>query len=191
MDWLLREIGYANVAVFLAADDGVFQLGAYMKYTVAGETLVTDALRRVIVPMAVKDAVAHFPGKTLSDRLTSAGDGLLKGQDVLAVNCTYLGESLASIVFFRDESQPLQGRGCRPAQPDRPDLRDRTGHRRSRVQPERFDAILRGRHRSRGKRQRPQEASQRKTPPTGGKTGRTRRFRTRLQIAALVLQETV
>jgi FixJ family two-component response regulator len=103
MDWLLRELGYANVAVFLAADDGVFQLGAYMKYTVAGETLLTEALRRVIVPMAVKEAVAHFPAKTLSDRLTSQEMTLLKGQDVLAVNCTYLGESLASIIFFRDE----------------------------------------------------------------------------------------
>lgn len=104
MDWLLRELGYANVAVFLAADDGVFQLGAYMKYTVAGETLLTEALRRVIVPIAVKDAVAHFPGKTLSDKLTSQEMAFLKGQDVLAVNCTYLGESLASIVFFRDEA---------------------------------------------------------------------------------------
>jgi FixJ family two-component response regulator len=104
MDWLLREIGYANVAVFLASDDGVFQLGAYMKYTVAGETLVTEALRRVVVPMAVKDAIVHFPGKTLSDRLTSQEMAFMKGQDVLAVNCTYLGESLASIVFFRDEN---------------------------------------------------------------------------------------
>jgi FixJ family two-component response regulator len=103
MDWLLREIGYANVSVFLASDEGVFQLGAYMKYTVPGETLVTEALRRVIVPMAVKDAIVHFPGKTLSDRLTSQEMAFMKDQDVLAVNCTYLGESLASIVFFRDE----------------------------------------------------------------------------------------
>ena len=103
MDWLLREIGYANVAVFLAADDGVFQLGAYMKYTVAGESMLTDALRRVIVPKAVKDAIVHFPAKTLGDQLTPQEMSFLKGNDVLAVNCTYLGESLASIVFFRDE----------------------------------------------------------------------------------------
>jgi FixJ family two-component response regulator len=103
MDWLLREIGYANVAVFLASDDGVFQLGAYMKYTIAGEPLVTEAVRRVIVPMAVKDAIVHFGAKTLSDRLTSQEMLSMKGQDVLAVNCTYLGESLACIVFFRDE----------------------------------------------------------------------------------------
>lgn len=103
MDWMLREIGYANVSVFLASDEGVFQLGAYMKYTVAGETLVTEAIRRVIVPMAVKDAIVHFPGTTLSDRLTSQEMAFMNGQDVLAVNCTYLGESLACIVFFRDE----------------------------------------------------------------------------------------
>ena len=104
MDWLLREMGYSNVAVFLAADDGVFQLGAYMKYTVAGETLLTDALRRVLIPMAVKDAIVHVPGRSLADRLTPQEMALLTGQDVLAVNCTYLGESLAAIVFFRDEA---------------------------------------------------------------------------------------
>jgi FixJ family two-component response regulator len=103
MDWLLREIGYANVAVFLASDEGVFQLGAYMKYTVAGETMVTEAIRRAIIPMAVKDAIVHFGGKTLGDRLTSQEMVFMKGQDILAVNCTYLGESLACIVFFREE----------------------------------------------------------------------------------------
>lgn len=103
MDWLLREIGYANVAVFLASDEGVFQLGAYMKYTVAGEPMVTDAIRRVVVPMAVKDAIVHTPGTTLTDRLTPQEMAFMKGQDVLAVNCTYLGEALACIVFFRDE----------------------------------------------------------------------------------------
>jgi FixJ family two-component response regulator len=103
MDWLLREMGYSNVAVFLAADDGVFQLGAYMKYTVAGEGMLTDALRRVVVPMAVKDAIAHVPAKKLTDRLTPQEMAFLNGQDILAVNCTYLGESLAAIIFFREE----------------------------------------------------------------------------------------
>jgi len=103
MDWLLREMGYANVAVFLAADDGVFQLGAYMKYTVAGEHMLTDALRRVIIPMAAKEGLVHFSAETLRDKLSPQEMAFLKGQDVLAVNCTYLGESLAAIVFFRDQ----------------------------------------------------------------------------------------
>jgi FixJ family two-component response regulator len=107
MDWLLREIGYANVGVFLAADDGVFQLGAYMKYTVAGDNLLTEALRRVIIPMATKDALVRVRSGTLSDRLTPQEMASLKGQEILAVNCTYLGESLASLLFFRDERSPF------------------------------------------------------------------------------------
>ena len=103
MDWLLREMGYCNVAVFLAADDGVFQLGAYMKYTVAGEALLTDSLRRVVVPIAVKDTILHQSAQKLADRFTPQEMAFLSGQDILAVNCTYLGESLASLIFFREE----------------------------------------------------------------------------------------
>lgn len=107
MDWLLRQIGYSNVAVFLAADDGVFQLGAYMKYTIAGEGALTSAIKRTIVPMAVKDALVRLRAQDLADRLTPQEAAYLKGQDILAVNCTYLGESLAALVFFRDERTPF------------------------------------------------------------------------------------
>lgn len=107
MDWLLRQIGYCNVAVFLASDDGVFQLGAYMKYTVAGETMLTEALKRVVVPMAAKDAFLRMPAIGLGDRLTPQEMAYLKGHELMAVNCTYLGESLATLVFFRDEKSPF------------------------------------------------------------------------------------
>lgn len=106
MDWLLRQIGYSNVAVFLAADDGAFQLGAYMKYTVAGEQTLTDAIKRVLVPMAAKDAIVRMKGNDLAGQMTPKELAYFKGQDVLAVNCTYLGESLASLIFFRDERAP-------------------------------------------------------------------------------------
>lgn len=107
MDWLLRQVGYSNVAVFLAADDGAFQLGAYMKYTIAGDPPVTDAIKRVLVPMAAKETLVHLAGKSLSDRMTSKEIEHFKNQDVLGVNCTYLGESLASLIFFRDERAPF------------------------------------------------------------------------------------
>jgi FixJ family two-component response regulator len=107
MDWLLRQIGYSNVAVYLAADDGVFQLGAYMKYTISGDATVTDALKRVMVPLANKNGLIRVRGKELSDRMTSKEMAHFAGQDMLAVNCTYLGESLAALVFFRDERGPF------------------------------------------------------------------------------------
>ena len=102
MDWMLRQMGYANVAIWLSAEDGEFQLGAYMKYTVSGETMLTDAMKRVLLPRVVRDGLVRLKGEELQDKLTPQEMHYLKGQDVVAVNCTYLGESLAAIVFFRD-----------------------------------------------------------------------------------------
>jgi response regulator of citrate/malate metabolism len=107
MDWLLRQLGYANVAVWLTGEDGEFQLGAYMKYTVAGEPMLVDAIKRVLLPVAVRDGAIHLKGDELSDKLTPQELHYLKGQDVVAVNCTYLGESLAAVVFFRDAKAPF------------------------------------------------------------------------------------
>jgi CheY-like chemotaxis protein len=107
MDWMLRQMGYANVAVWLSSEDGEFQLGAYMKYTVAGEQMLTDALKRVLLPRAVRDGFVRARGEDFQDTLTPQEIALLKGQDVLAVNCTYLGESLAALVFFRDAKSPF------------------------------------------------------------------------------------
>ena len=46
MDWLLRRIGYCNVAIWLASEEAEFELGAYMKYTIAGEPAFTEAMSR-------------------------------------------------------------------------------------------------------------------------------------------------
>lgn len=107
MDWLLRQMGYSNVAVWLTAEDGEFQLGAYMKYTAAGEQILTDAMKRVILPMAVRDGMVHINGDELKEKFTPQEASFYKGQDIIAVNCTYLGDSLAAIVFFRDARSPF------------------------------------------------------------------------------------
>jgi len=107
MDWLMRQVGYSNVAIWLAAENGDFQLGAYMKYTVAGERTLTDALKRVILPMTFRDGLLHTRLQNLASRFTPQELKLLAGHDLLAVNCTYLGESLAAIIFFRDARTPF------------------------------------------------------------------------------------
>jgi FixJ family two-component response regulator len=107
MDWLLRQVGYSNVAVWLASEEGDYQLGAYMKYTVAGEPLLTDALRRVVLPAAPADGVVRLRGAALADKLTPQEFKLINGHEILALNCTYLGESLAALVFFRTEQNPF------------------------------------------------------------------------------------
>jgi response regulator of citrate/malate metabolism len=108
MDWLLRQMGYSNVAVWLTAEDGDFQLGAYMKYTAAGEPILTDAMKRVILPLVERDSLLHISGDELKDKFTPQEAALFKGQDILAVNCTYLGDSLAALVFFRDSRSAFE-----------------------------------------------------------------------------------
>lgn len=107
MDWILRNAGYCNLAVWLAADDADFQLGAYMKYTIPGEPALTEALKQNLVPMAARDGVVHLSGYDVKKHLTESEFKFLKGNTVLATNCTYLGESLAVLVLFRDEKCPF------------------------------------------------------------------------------------
>jgi hypothetical protein len=107
MDWLLRQLGYCNVGVWLAADEGDFQLGAYMKYTIPGDSKVVEAIKKGLLPQTVKEGMVHLPAEQLKGKLTAAEMTPLKNQDLLAVNCTYLGEPLAAVVFFRDAANPF------------------------------------------------------------------------------------
>lgn len=107
MDWLLRQVGYSNVAIWLATDTGEMQLGAYMKYTVAGDAHITDAILRSVVPSAVQDGFFRATVDELKDELSPKELEDLAGQEFVAINCTYLGENLSSMVFFRDENSPF------------------------------------------------------------------------------------
>ena len=107
MDWLLRQVGYSNVAIWLATDAGEMQLGAYMKYTIPGEESIVDAVLRSVVPGAVEHGLLRTSTDELVDELTEQEAEELAGQQFIGLNCTYLGESLATIVFFRDETSPF------------------------------------------------------------------------------------
>src|SRR5206468_8078124 len=99
--------GYCNVAVWLASESDGFQLGAYMKYTIPGEPPLTEAMRTGIVPMTGRDNLVHLTANEAHRKLTAAELDHLAGQTVLAVNCAYLGESLAVLVLFRDDKSPF------------------------------------------------------------------------------------
>ena len=104
MDWLHRQLGPANVGLWLAGDDGVFQLGAYMKHTVAGDDEVVETMRQSILPAVTRDGLLHCPGNELPGKLTKAQRAPFAKQDVLSISATYLGEPLAVLAFFRDQS---------------------------------------------------------------------------------------
>jgi FixJ family two-component response regulator len=107
MDWLLRQLGYSNVAIWLACDDQEFQLGAYMKHTLAGEEAMTDAMKNGLVPQTVRAGHLLLNGEDVESALTVPELDYLADQSIMAVNCTYLGESLAVVTLFRDGRDPF------------------------------------------------------------------------------------
>ena len=107
MDWMLRQLGYSNVAVWLASEESEFQLGAYMKYTVPGQPALTDAMKIGLVPMINREGFLHLSADEAKKALTGEELKHMSGQTVLATACTYLGESLASVILFRDASAPF------------------------------------------------------------------------------------
>lgn len=107
MDWILRKAGYCNVAIWLAADTDEFQLGAYMKYTIAGEPQVTDTMRDGVVQQTLKQGFVHLTAENAHTVLTAAELKHLADQTIITTNCTYLGESLAVVALFRDDRAPF------------------------------------------------------------------------------------
>jgi len=107
MDWILRHAGYCNVAVWLSSEQGESELGAYMKYTIAGEKAFTEAMKEGLLPMAAREGFVHLQPDEIAAQLTEMETKYLMGQSVMAVNCTYLGETLATFVAFRDARSPF------------------------------------------------------------------------------------
>lgn len=107
MDWILRQAGYCNVAVWLASEEKDFELGAYMKYTISGEPELTEAMRAGLLPLITREGSVHLFGNDARDQLTPVEYTMLAGQEIVGCNCTYLGESLAALVLFRDEKSPF------------------------------------------------------------------------------------
>jgi len=108
MDWMLRQFGYCNVAVWLASDDDQFQLGAYMKYTIAGEPALVDAMKKNLVAQVVRTGVMHLTSEQVNHQCTPEELDYLADQTVLGANCTYLGEAIAAVVLFRDAKTPFK-----------------------------------------------------------------------------------
>jgi FixJ family two-component response regulator len=107
MDWLLRQSGYANIAIYLAGEEGAYELGAYMKYTLAGQKAVTDALCAGVVEKIARDDFVNLTDVEAAEALTPAELDHLPNMGVIGVNSTYLGESLATILMFRDGKSPF------------------------------------------------------------------------------------
>jgi FixJ family two-component response regulator len=107
MDWMLREIGYANVAIWLASEQQEFELGAYMKYTHAADTQLTTLMQQCLLPRLASEGMLRLSEDELESRLSPAEAAAFQGQGILGCNCTYLGEPLAALILFRDQKAPF------------------------------------------------------------------------------------
>ena len=107
MDWLLRTAGYTNIAIYLAGEEGDYELGAYMKYTLAGSKPLTDALCAGVVEHVARDEFVNWTEQEAGEQFSPAELEHLPHHGVIGANATYLGESLATIVMFRDGKSPF------------------------------------------------------------------------------------
>jgi FixJ family two-component response regulator len=107
MDWILRQCGYTNIAIFLSGDDGTFELGAYMKYTIQGSKPLTEALKQGIIETIAREDFICWSDREAGQLLSDVELDHLHGQGIIGVNASYLGESLGIIVMFRDGKAPF------------------------------------------------------------------------------------
>jgi FixJ family two-component response regulator len=106
MDWMLRHLGYSNIAIWLAGQEQ-FQLGAYMKHTIAGDAALIEAMRTGLLRRVMREGFIHLSAAEAPRVLSGAEMRLMPEQAVLASHCTYLGESLAAVVLFREAARPF------------------------------------------------------------------------------------
>lgn len=107
MDWLLRQVGYCNIGIWLTSAEADLQLGAYMKYTIPADPQFTEALQRNLLRQAIRRGFVRLAEPELKTVLTPPELKQLDGQDVVALNCSYLGESLGALLLFRDRKTPF------------------------------------------------------------------------------------
>lgn len=107
MDWLLRQLGYCNIGIWLATTEQELQLGAYMKYTIAAEPELTGALEKNLLRMAIRRGFLRLREPELKSHLSPIEVKHLNTQDILTISCTYLGETLGVMALFRDRKTPF------------------------------------------------------------------------------------
>ena len=107
MDWLLRQVGYCNIGIWLASAEHELQLGAFMKYTIAAEPPLMEAMQKNLLKLTMRRGFVRLGAADLKATLTPGELKFLAEQDILAINCTYLGESLAVMALFRDHNTPF------------------------------------------------------------------------------------
>ena len=126
MDWMLRQIGYANVAIWLAAEPG-FQLGAYMKYTIAGEAELVESMRQGILPLVTRQGIVHLTAAQAKEQLSAPELEYMKNQTIVGAPLHVPGRIAGADHSVPRRQHAFQGRGSCHHPRDRADLRGHAG----------------------------------------------------------------
>jgi hypothetical protein len=100
MNWLLENVGYANISIWLAGGLGDQMLpGAYMKYDISGEKELVSKIYTALTK-------AHVADNDLAIISCNQAYGLqdipeLRDHQMAVMKAMYLGEALALIAVFR------------------------------------------------------------------------------------------
>lgn len=101
MDWILKHIGYCNIAIWLNGEDELtFDLGAYMKYKIKGDDAFTVKLRDETVLETISSPTGYIH---VCKKLNI--EDVEKQLFILSSNSTYCGKSLAVITIFDEKEK--------------------------------------------------------------------------------------
>lgn len=110
IEYMLKETGPTNAAVFLASSETEYTLGAYVSYECTREQ-ANPVLNRLAL-----DVCAHVAEEGDLVRFQDVGEfveaigpdaEVLRSSEVVAVPCLFEGECLAVVFLFRDQSTPF------------------------------------------------------------------------------------
>ena len=107
MEWILKKLGPINAAVYLPDADHKFALGAYLNLDTEADAKLIATIADTIVGAAERSAstLLYSDDQQLSEHFSDPAQ--LLGRTWLAGACRTKKESLAVIVLFRRQGEPL------------------------------------------------------------------------------------
>jgi DNA-binding response OmpR family regulator len=105
LQWVLKQVGPTNSAIFLPNEEGEFTLGAYLDLDTPSTDVLTDTIAQTIVEQASKGT--DFLTWSTDESLAGFNQQLLLGRAWSAAPAFYKDECIAVVVTFRDQKQPF------------------------------------------------------------------------------------
>lgn len=110
LEFMLHQVGPTNAVVFLPSQMGGYSVGGYINYTFDKTTAdvllgyLSDSAAPLIAEM---DEPAFFADDSDINVWLDDESAWLSGCQLVTIPCKHDGETLASIMLFRDQSEPF------------------------------------------------------------------------------------